>query len=503
MSNRIAVLLLWLCLSIVPTPDARAGEDVPEGTSWMTVLLGGRKIGHLEIEHLRSGDVVTTTQNLVIELNRNGSGVPLGVMTRSIESTSGEPLGFYARSTLSNTDSIVEGQRQPDGNFAVTTTVGGDTRQTSLSWPPQAVLSEGQRLALLKAAGQPGLKYTMSMFDPASQAVAHVDMEVIGDERVELPDGAMLLNHQREVLQTPRGVQTMDLWLDTQGIAHKGTLSMLGRELEMLSCSRRCAMAPTQNVDMFRVSMVDSPRELRPFLRDTLLRYRIHVPEGDPQPVISTDEQHVTPLGGGDWLVDVGLAQAGGEAPPDAADTLPNDWVQSDAPAIQSLAAGAVGNARTDLDRMRRLRSFVSGYITQHGLDVGYASALEVVRDRQGDCTEFAVLLAALARAQHIPARVVTGMVYADRFGGASRVFVPHAWVQAWVDGRWQSYDAALGRFDSTHIALDMGDGDPWHFFNAANLFGQIHIEAITATAELAGTMPPPSPPPAGPTGQR
>jgi hypothetical protein len=489
MRNRIA--LLWLLLALCPAPGLTArAETVPADTSWMTVLLGGRKIGHLQIEHRRDGDIVTTTQALVIELNRNGSSVPLGVTTRSVESAAGQPLAFYARSTLSSSDSTVDGQRQPDGNFAVTTTVGGVARQTTLSWPPGAVLSEGQRLAMLKAAASPGQSYAMNMFDPASQAVAHVDMQVIGNERVLLPEGSMVLNHQRQVLQTSRGVQTMDLWLDDQGHARKGTLGMLGRELEMLACSQRCAMAPVQNVDMFRAAMVSSPRLLPDAMRVTFLRYRIHMTEGSSPPAINTDEQHVSSLGHGDWLIDIGNAQPGGEAPPDADDTLANAWVQSDAPAIRELAAKAVGNASDDLQKMRRLRSFVSDYITQHGLDVGYASALEVVRTREGDCTEYAVLLTALARAEQIPARVVTGMVYADRYAGGSRVFVPHAWVQAWINGRWQSFDAALRHFDSTHIALDMGDGDPWHFFNVTNLFGQIHIEEITPTWELAGEPP-------------
>lgn len=489
MRNRTA--LLWLLLALCATPGLTArAETVPTDTRWMTVLLGGRKIGHLQIEHRRDGDIVTTTQALVIELNRNGSSVPLGVTTRSVESVTGQPLAFYARSALSSTDSTVEGQRQPDGNFAVTTTVGGVARQTTLNWPPGAVLSEGQRLAMLKAAPHPGQSYAMSMFDPASQAVAQVDMQVIGNERVVLPEGSMMLNHQRQVMQTARGVQTMDLWLDDQGHARKGTLGMLGQQLEMLACSQRCAMAPVQDIDMFRAAMVASPRLLPAAMRVTFLRYRIHMAEGSSPPAITTDEQRVSSLGDGDWLVDIGNARPGGEAGPDADDILPNAWVQSDAPAIRELAATAVGHASGDLQKMRRLRSFVSDYITQHGLDVGYASALEVVRTREGDCTEYAVLLAALARAERIPTRVVTGIVYADRYAGGSRVFVPHAWVQSWINGRWQSFDAALRQFDSTHIALDMGDGDPWHFFNVTNLFGQMHIEQITPSWELAGRLP-------------
>ncbi|WP_243039740.1 transglutaminase-like domain-containing protein [Dyella sedimenti] len=486
MRKRFAVL--WLSL----WPLAWAGTTSAD-TTWMSVLLGGRKIGHLEIQHQRSGGVVTTTQNLVIELNRNGNGVPLGVLTRSVEDASGQPLAFYSRSTLSHTESSVDGRRQPDGSFIVTTSVGGATRRTVLAWPAGAVLSEGQRLMLRQAAAHPGQRYTMSMFDPASQTVAHVDMQVLGKERVALPDGPEVLDHQRQVLHTARGEQEMDLWLDDEGVARKGALRMLGQELDMLACSQPCAVAPTQGVDMFRAAMVEAPRLLPVYLRGGFLRYRIRMADGDAPPAIDTDEQRVTRLGRGDWLIDVGNAQSGGEPPPSAQDTQPNDWVQSDALEIRDLAAKVAGSAQGDLQKMRRLRGFVSGYIVQHGLDVGYASALEVLHTRQGDCTEYAVLLAAMARAQGIPTRVVSGMVYADRYGGTSRVFVPHAWVQSWINGRWQSFDAALRRFDSGHIALDAGDGDPWHFFNAANLFGQMRIEEITPTTELAGNLPPPS----------
>ena len=62
-------------------------------------------------------------------------------------------------------------------------------------------------------------------------------------------------------------------------------------------------------------------------------------------------------------------------------------------------------------------------------------------------------------------------------------MFVPHAWVQAWVDGRWQSYDAALGRFDSGHIALGVGDGDPWRFFSGVGTLGNLQLEAVDPAA--------------------
>jgi hypothetical protein len=498
MSKRIAMLLLGLFTCLFPGADARAAEGASTETTWMTVLLGGHRVGHLRIDRQRDGDVVTTSQDLLIVLDREDKSLPLSVYTRSVETADGQPLAFYSRSTLSTSDSMVDGRREPDGTYTVITTVAGAARHTSLIWPTGAKLSEGQRLAMVRAGGHPGEHYMLSMFDPASQVVSDVSMEVLGNERVPLPDGPLLLEHQREVLQTPRGTQSMDIWLDNRGEVHRSTLTMLGQPLEILACSKTCAMAPVQGIDMFHASLLTSPRPIPQEQRDTFLRYRIHVPDNAPQPAITTDEQHVAPLGHGEWIIDIGPAQAGAEEPPGLADTLPNAWVQSDAPVIRRMASRVVGGAQDDLEKMHRLRNFVSHYVNGHSLDVGYASALEVVRTREGDCTEFAVLLTALARAQRIPARVITGMVYVTRYGDSSNVFVPHAWMQAWVQGRWQSFDAALRHFDSTHIALDVGDGDPWHFYNISDLLGRIRIDEITSSPVLAGHAQPPASAPSG-----
>jgi hypothetical protein len=482
MRRALIVLVPAIWLGICSSVHAGA----PVQTDWMTVLLGGRKVGHIEIERERNNGVLTTTQTLALDLSRSGKPLHLGNMSRSVEGPRGEPVGFAARTRMSSMDSTVQGQPDDAGHYRVTTTVGGQTRTWLMDWPAGALLAEGQRLATLAAGRTAGTHYRMREFDPASQQVVDVQVEVLGDETVSLPGGAMRLSHQRQMLALAHGRQILDLWVDDVGIARKGLMNLLGQPLEMLACDRACATAPNQPVDMLRAATIDSPRLLPSYLRTVPMRYRIHVSGDIGQPFITTDEQTVTALGGNDWMVDVSTAHAGRQAPPQPSDSAPNAWLQSDAPAIRRLAIHAVGGAHDDLQRMRRLRRFVSNYITAHGLDIGYASALEVANSRQGDCTEYAVLLAAMARAQGIPARVVSGMVYADRFAGSSRVFIPHEWVQAWVDGRWQSFDAALKHFGTLHLALASGDGDPWHFAATTQWFGNLHIRQAVADMDLS-----------------
>ena len=111
----------------------------------------------------------------------------------------------------------------------------------------------------------------------------------------------------------------------------------------------------------------------------------------------------------------------------------------------------------------------------------GHYSALETLVRRAGDCTEAAVLLAALGRAARIPTRVVSGLVYSrDAYHGIGNVFMPHSWVLAYVDGEWKSFDAALDRFDSTHIALVVGDGDARSIEAANQLASLLEWQGMT-----------------------
>ncbi len=88
------------------------------------------------------------------------------------------------------------------------------------------------------------------------------------------------------------------------------------------------------------------------------------------------------------------------------------------------------------------LAHFVAEYITKKGFGRGFDIASVVAVRHEGDCTEHAVLLTALARAFGFPARVVEGIVLVEvdsqvhAFG--------HAWSEVYVNSAWRRADAAL-----------------------------------------------------------
>jgi transglutaminase-like putative cysteine protease len=154
-----------------------------------------------------------------------------------------------------------------------------------------------------------------------------------------------------------------------------------------------------------------------------------------------------------------------------------NAWVQTSAPEVQSFARRNSGKGAPH-QVMMQLVDAVRNHMTGEVDYLGYASATQALATRAGDCTEYSVLLAAAGRARGIPTRIVVGLVYAGRFSGKKDVFSPHTWVQAWTGDRWTSYDAGLEKFDASHIALAIGDGDPRRTDGNASV-GQWRIEKL------------------------
>jgi len=103
----------------------------------------------------------------------------------------------------------------------------------------------------------------------------------------------------------------------------------------------------------------------------------------------------------------------------------------------------------------------VFDWVRGHVKDAGYVSeprgALYALQNRQGDCTEYASLYAALARADGIPARVMGGYVY-DRNTVASGSDY-HNWAEFYADGAWHVADAQKDVFlanPSNFIAMNI-----------------------------------------------
>jgi hypothetical protein len=173
--------------------------------------------------------------------------------------------------------------------------------------------------------------------------------------------------------------------------------------------------------------------------------------------------------------------------------------VDSDDPAIRDAVRRTLADGpSSDGARAEALRAFVHRHITGKDFASVFASASSVLRDRSGDCTEHAVLLAAMLRAAGIPSRLAAGVVYAREFAGVRGCYAWHMWTQALIDGQWMDFDATLAgrRFHAGHILVATGaqDGptiDPVFagmVMSVGNL--EIAVESIDGTATVQEQAP-------------
>ncbi|MEP7044047.1 MAG: transglutaminase-like domain-containing protein [Dokdonella sp.] len=456
----------------------------PPQDQWFTVLLDGRKIGSFESKREPDGANIVTTQKLDLVLDRAGVRVALGSSEASTETKDGKPLAFRSVSQLSGSETVIEGGVHGDVIQISTRSGGAQAQQRQMAWPRGALLPEGLRLVGLRAGLKPGTNYQALSFQPSSLDAAEVGSRVQTKEDVDLPGGRRNLILVEQTIAFPGAPMRTRAWLDEDQTVYKLTMPVMGVELTLLACERACATAPNQESDVFERTLMPSPRPLKASELAGTMRYTLAPREhGLPLALPDTDEQQVVHKGDHIEVTIQRTAASHSEKKPDKDDFAPNDWLQSQSPELQSLARHAAGAAGTPRERMLRIEAFVRGFIRNKTLGVGYASALEVARNPEGDCTEHAVLVAALGRSIGIATRVVDGLAYAPDFAGKNQVFVPHAWAQAWVDGRWQSFDAALLGFDAGHIALSVGDGDPWRFFAGLDLLGRIDLRNAESVA--------------------
>ena len=129
----------------------------------------------------------------------------------------------------------------------------------------------------------------------------------------------------------------------------------------------------------------------------------------------------------------------------------PTPSIQSDHPEIRAKVKEIISPTDTLLVKTRKLVEWVHNNLKKRPV-LSVPNALEILRNRVGDCNEHAMLLMALARAAGIPAQMEAGIVY------QRGRFYYHAWNVLYLGG-WVTADATMGQFpaDVTHIRLVRG----------------------------------------------
>lgn len=484
MKKLVATNVAALCLlSIAALAQTPASTRSANETQWYAVFMQEAKIGYAMHQRAVKGQEVTHSNVFKLVLNRETVSLPVSLSLDTVETLDGKPLRFSQTTVLGPMGGSKKSGVIQNGKITLTTEEMGESATSTVAYPKDALMPEGATIFQKKMGLKPGTKYSYAEFDPDSMKALKHDIVVESAQSVPLLDGMHKLSPLQDTLDQGGQKMNVRLYVDSAYVSRKFELPMLGSKIVMIGCSEKYAKGPNGKLDIMKIGSVACPTAIANARQSTRGTFQLKVIDATMTldfPV--TDSQAVKKNSDGSYTITTELVKPGhsprpyaGEDPAALEALKSGQYIQSDSPVIQAKAKEIVEGKADAYAAAKAIETWVSGYIDKKDLAVGYASALETLKTKAGDCTEHAVLVAALCRAAGIPCRLVVGVAYAQEFQGLKQRFIGHAWNQVYVEGKWVDIDAALGA-DACRITLGAAGDEPSGFLAMLTTLGNFQI---------------------------
>jgi hypothetical protein len=490
----------------------------------------------------RVGQEMHSEMTTRFEIKRGDSTVSITMEQTYRETLEGKPLSFSSTQSLATVPSTTTGVIEGD-KVKITEEQFGAKKTTTYPFDPEVKFAWGQLLAQREHGLKPGTTFTLKTYEPSllKNAALAVKFTVHGREAVEVLGKKQELHHLTSSMKmgpAPKqgeetssgegGGMTIDseMWVDENMTPIVMSMNFAMFKVRMYKTTKENALKGGAPPEMFLDTMVHVKDRIGMGAKSVKLRLKIKGDEKTKLPTLPNTamqtferknaREAVVTIRRLNWekirkvRENAKKESPGGEdgekkdsregnseekpkpkskrdkdlAPYLAASTM----CDSKDSQIRRLARKAVKGLETPAKKADALRKFVTDYITDKNMDVGFATATEVVRKRSGDCSEHAVLLAALARAVGLPSRGVCGIVevpegaFMPEEGSA---FGYHMWTEVYIGNQWVDIDAALRQTDvePNHLAvtlLPLGDeGLMDSVVSLVPLLGQLEIEVL------------------------
>lgn len=472
--------LTALAALIVMARPASAAEP-SDGISWYSIVTqNGMAIGHAsqEIVTVSGGREIIDAQEVDVGeqvgpptqlIGAEAPSTHISSRTTYKQDASGRTLSIATVTEIGRSWSRIDARIEA-GKAEITRETPAEKRAMTIDLPPGVRFDSGDEL--LKTwdpAHKPRLEF--DNFNIDAMAVEHVVIEAVAGEMPDTGGRTLALRKRFEGSQLRTATR---LVIDRVGDIVESRQAIFGVTLIAKATDRDTALQPHAAYRVLPNVMTKSPFRILEPATEGHIRYRFGFRDGIEFALPQTGEQGVKVAAG---FATVDICEGCGPGLPTDAATLvdalkPTAWLQSDHPRLKAIADPIAKLPVSDTRKMEMLLDKARPYLGTVDF-TGHYSALETLSRRSGDCTEASVLLAALGRAAGIPTRVANGLVYSrESYHGVANAFMPHSWTLAFADGKWRSFDLALDKFDSTHIALTVGDGDERSLQSAGQLAG-------------------------------
>ena len=488
----LTIGLFALCVLHAPAQAPKTILDI-----WEAAYLQGGKAGSVHtttVEIDKDGQkLYRTTMELNLTVKRFQDTIQLRMDVGNTETAEGKVVGVFKRHYLGKAKSldlqgVVVGKE-------LKLTLDGAKQLEPAPWNDAVVGLYRQQSLLKEKKVKPGDTFSYLSFEPSINLVVNTTVHVKDYEIVEL-FGNKTKKRLLRVETQPDKIENVQLpafitWVNEDYIPERSQSEIPGLgSLVLYRTTKQLAMAPGSPATLTDIGIgqyIKLKQKITSPYATRSATYRITV-KGDEDPAstfVRDGRQTVTKADNGAFELRI---QAGGI---EAKDKVTKEFLESSYfinsadSKVRELARIAVGPAKDAWTKAVRIEKWVNANmrVTSHE---ALATADHVAKTLEGDCTECAMLTAAMCRAMGIPSKTAIGLIYAD-VPGSGPVFAFHMWTEVFVDGKWMPLDATLGRgyVGATHLKIC---DHHWHdvrtmtpLFPVLRVIGRVSIDVISA----------------------
>ncbi|MBL8818201.1 MAG: transglutaminase domain-containing protein [Planctomyces sp.] len=485
-------------------------QIIPAGApddEWFRILFDDEPIGYERIrsEHVGFGKPnhqIRRIRETRLVLKRFGSDLSLSATLETTETPDGQLMGWSLRRTGGDGNSIERSGIWVENlsHYSVNEKVQG-TRRTRIiqspapawspaisSWLPKFVTKQTQR------------RSSVSVLFPETAAIAEIQISVKGRQGVRSKKGKALVAKHIEYWPKDAPDQKNAVYVDDLDQVVLAEQPLMGGRmiLERSDAATALGSGNSAGLQVELTGMIPVRNGIPNPETRRVTRMRISVPQGQqlviPQSLFQTVETdspnqvNVTLLS----PVETGHREGFSRLRPseEVAEEflISTPLITSDNEAVHRLTRLSAGTVADPLEGCRRMSRYLFANLKPSPFSTICQPASEVAKTMRGDCTEHAVLLAAMMRASGIPSRVVIGLTYVERTSS----LMAHMWAEAWIDGKWIPYDstkkqgqpgATTLRLADSGLTEDSGDG-LLLFLPLLDLIGKAQVDILADSPE-------------------
>ncbi|MBI4966048.1 MAG: transglutaminase domain-containing protein [Desulfomonile tiedjei] len=464
---------------VVPAEGYGSLDKFPFKEAWYGTYFQEDKIGcsHFKIEPTGSNFTITNDSTMRLKTMKETNEI---VMKEIATVRPDMTMVSFQSNHRQNDKNLKITGRTEGGRLVVTRTTGGEALNTEHPFEDKVYHFSARSFMPALKGLEDGKAYSFIEFDPNLQRTRKVDQQVSSVKGDPGPNGAMWK------VTTSDGRSVVHEWLDRKGLAvlQKAVNGDLVTVLEDENAAKKFLQAKTTGKDLILdVSFIPvSPKLPNP---ERLQSLKLRMQGIDPGLIARDWRQVILPVStatsseGFDVAVRTeDLKRFKSAEPTESRDPSLEKYlgstlaIQSDHNEIVAQARKVVDRNEGTLDKVIKLVRWTAENV-ENKMQRSF-TALEVLHSKTGECQSHATLYTALARAEKIPSRVATGLVYTDRGG-----FLYHAWAESYVNG-WLAVDPTLKQVpaDATHIKIAAEqEGD--EAASILKMLGKVKIELL------------------------